>query len=160
MARPKRHNPPARQPQSQPQNNEIAQQPEPQVMQVEAPSHQSVSFEGPIPPPNLLREYDAIVPGAAERILAMAENEGRHRHALESNAIQANINAQEKQLQINELQVTSTFKSDRLGQWLGFLISGGCVAGSIFLAIGGHTEIAAALAIIPSAAIVKAFMNK
>lgn len=161
MARPKRSNPSGRNVQaSQPQRNEVAQQQEPQVIQVEAPSSHSVSFEGPIPPPNLLREYNAIVPGAAERILAMAENEGRHRQSLESKAVEANIDAQKKQLQINELQVKSTFRSDTLGQSFGFLISAGCVGGSVFLAVSGHTEIAAALAIIPSAAIVKAFLNK
>lgn len=161
MARPKRPNPSTKQvPQSQPQNSEVAQQSEPQLIQVEAPTSHSVSFEGPIPPPSLLREYNAIVPGAAERILALAENEGRHRQSLESKAVDANIEAQKKQLQINELQVKSTFRSDTLGQSFGFLISGGCVGGSVFLAMAGHTEIAAALAIIPSAAIVKAFLNK
>ncbi len=30
------------------------------------------TFEGPLPPPSALREYEDIFPGAAERILAMA----------------------------------------------------------------------------------------
>ena len=32
----------------------------------------------------MLRQYDNIVPGAGERILAMTETEGRHRQALEA----------------------------------------------------------------------------
>jgi uncharacterized membrane protein len=40
-------------------------------------------FSGPIPPPNLLKKYDEIVPGAAERILSMAERQSEHRIYLE-----------------------------------------------------------------------------
>lgn len=37
-------------------------------------------FAGPLPPPESLAQYDKIVPGAAERIIAMAEKEMEHRH--------------------------------------------------------------------------------
>jgi len=37
------------------------------------------TYQGPIPPPSLLQEYDAVVPGSAERILAMAERQSAHR---------------------------------------------------------------------------------
>lgn len=40
------------------------------------------SFSGPMPPPALFREYDQILPGAAERIMAMAEKEQQHRHVV------------------------------------------------------------------------------
>ncbi len=33
------------------------------------------SFSGPIPPPQFLGRYEEILPGSADRILAMAENE-------------------------------------------------------------------------------------
>ena len=36
-------------------------------------SGKSVSFSGPLPPPPLLKQYDDIVPGAAERVIRMAE---------------------------------------------------------------------------------------
>src|SRR5690349_6225737 len=32
-------------------------------------------FAGPLPPPELFAEYDRVLPGSAERILAMAERE-------------------------------------------------------------------------------------
>lgn len=41
------------------------------------------SFSGPLPPPDLLREYNQIVPGLAERIARMAEKEQDHRHYFE-----------------------------------------------------------------------------
>lgn len=44
----------------------------------------SETYSGPLPPPEALARYDQIVPGAAERILCMAENEMKHRHENES----------------------------------------------------------------------------
>lgn len=35
---------------------------------------QSVSFQGPIPPPQLLEQYSKVIPNGAERIMAMAES--------------------------------------------------------------------------------------
>ena len=37
-------------------------------------------YSGPLPEPEALAKYDQIVPGAAERILTMAEKEMQHRH--------------------------------------------------------------------------------
>lgn len=44
-------------------------------------------FSGPLPPPEVLREFDQIIPGAAERILSMAEQEGVHRRELEKRIV-------------------------------------------------------------------------
>jgi len=48
---------------------------------------QATSFQGPIPPPELLREYNEIVPNGAERIVKMAETQSAHRIHLESTVI-------------------------------------------------------------------------
>ena len=37
-------------------------------------------YSGPLPRPDDLAKYDQIVPGAAERIIKMAEAEMLHRH--------------------------------------------------------------------------------
>ena len=47
----------------------------------------SLSFRGPVPPPADLRDYEAILPGAADRILTMAEKQGEHRQQLEQLAV-------------------------------------------------------------------------
>jgi uncharacterized membrane protein len=47
------------------------------------------SFQGPLPHPSLLDRYDEISPGAAERIIAMAEKEQAHRHSWEQRALSA-----------------------------------------------------------------------
>lgn len=44
---------------------------------------QAVSFQGPIPPPELLREYNEIIPDGADRIVKMAEAQSSHRIELE-----------------------------------------------------------------------------
>ncbi|MGH9278453.1 MAG: DUF2335 domain-containing protein [Acidimicrobiales bacterium] len=40
-------------------------------------------FSGPLPHPRILREYNEICPGAADRILGMAERQATQRQALE-----------------------------------------------------------------------------
>ncbi len=65
---------------------------------------QQTSFSGPIPHPDTLHGYDLIIPGAAERILAMAEADAKHQREIEMAA----LNAAKSEV--------------RLGQWLGFII--------------------------------------
>ncbi len=49
------------------------------------------AFSGPMPPPELLQKYNEVVPGAAERILAMAEKQANHRQTLELEVIMADV---------------------------------------------------------------------
>jgi len=51
-------------------------------------------FSGPLPPPEMLARYNDAVPGGAERILAMAENQSKHRQELERIVIDANAHTQ------------------------------------------------------------------
>lgn len=44
-------------------------------------------FSGPLPPPKIIKDYDEILPGAAERIFALAESETRQRHNLENKIV-------------------------------------------------------------------------
>ena len=41
-------------------------------------------FSGPIPDPDTLIKYEQTLPGAADRILTMAENQSRHRQGMEA----------------------------------------------------------------------------
>lgn len=52
---------------------------------------QSVQFQGPLPPPAILKEYDNVIPGGAERILAMAEKQQAHRQDLEKSVIESGV---------------------------------------------------------------------
>ena len=61
----------------------IAQHPEVVTQLIE----RHTSFSGPLPPPTVLKEYDAIMPGLGERLVQMAEREQHHRHATDNRII-------------------------------------------------------------------------
>ena len=48
-------------------------------------------FAGPLPLPEHLSEYERVSPGAAERIIRMAESQADHRRTTESKIIDAGI---------------------------------------------------------------------
>jgi uncharacterized membrane protein len=48
-------------------------------------------FSGPLPDPNTFRLYEEILPGSAERILALSEAHARHGMDLEKSALNAQI---------------------------------------------------------------------
>ena len=80
-------------------------------------------FAGPIPPPTILAEYDRIFPGAAERIVKMAENQSAHRIELEKAVIHSNN------------------RKSQLGQVFAFVIAiAAIIAGSIVAMIGKDIE--------------------
>ena len=51
----------------------------------------SQSFSGPLPHPDVLRQFNEVVPGAAERIIKMAEEQSAHRKELEKKVIDSDI---------------------------------------------------------------------
>lgn len=85
------------------------------------------SFSGPIPPPEVLSDYDNIVENGAERIVRMAEKQSDHRMDLEKFAIKR--------------QITQSGR----GQIFGFIIALLCIGSTIFLALKGYETLAIAL---------------
>ncbi len=49
----------------------------------------AASYSGPIPPPSELAKYEELLPGSAERIIAMAEKQSNHRQDLEKITIKS-----------------------------------------------------------------------
>lgn len=49
------------------------------------------SYEGPMPPPLWFSQYDQILPGAAERILATYEKQVEHRISIENKVIDSDV---------------------------------------------------------------------
>jgi len=45
---------------------------------------QTMLHQGPLPHPDILAAYNTAVPGAAQRVITMAEEQNRHRIALET----------------------------------------------------------------------------
>ena len=73
------------------------------------------TYAGPLPPPNILREYNDVLPGSAERILKMAEVQSLHRQKIELIVIQSNT------------------KNELIGMIFGFIISIITIVSSCFL---------------------------
>lgn len=61
---------------------------------------QAEFFSGPIAHPRHLREYESICPGAADRIIKMAENQQNHMIELDKTAMNAEINDQRRGMNI------------------------------------------------------------
>lgn len=55
-----------------------------------------VEYSGPLPPPDSLRGYEEVLPGAAERIFAASEKEQAHRMELESLMVNSEISNSER----------------------------------------------------------------
>ena len=47
----------------------------------------SISFQGPLPPPEFLARYDDVLANGAERIMALTENQSAHRQGLERSVV-------------------------------------------------------------------------
>ena len=82
-------------------------------------TRQEVSYSGPIPPAEQLRQYEDICEGAADRILAMAEKQAIHRHTLEASVIRSNT------------------RNSLLGIVCAFLLGLSTISGGVFLAYNG-----------------------
>jgi uncharacterized membrane protein len=79
--------------------------------------NKSITFSGPIPHPTILKGYEEVLPGSADRILSMTEKEGEHRRKIET-----------------ELVKNDNIRS-YLGQIAGFTIAIVGLGGSIYLGI-------------------------
>jgi uncharacterized membrane protein len=78
------------------------------------------SFQGPLPPPQILNQYELTVPGSAERIISLWESQVRHRQELEKKAIGSDI------------------RQSYFGSILGFIVAMSAIGAGTFLAYTGH----------------------
>lgn len=100
---------------------------------------------GPIPAPEVLAGYEQILPGAAERILAMAERQQENRLSLESQQLQADIDHRDEMARIQRRVHTGAFISDYIGQALGFIVAMACVGCAAYAGIWKNNWVVAGL---------------
>jgi uncharacterized membrane protein len=55
----------------------------PSLMAIQVRREQFPPFTGPLPHPDILQQYDKVVPGAAERLLAIIERHAQHHDGME-----------------------------------------------------------------------------
>src|SRR3990167_2352961 len=100
----------------------------------------SQSFSGPLPPPEILRKFDEVVPGAAERIIKMAEDQSIHRKELEKKVIDSDI------------------ARSKWGQILGFVIAITGLAVSAIIVVYGNAIAGGIIGVGTLASLVGVFM--
>ena len=102
---------------------------------------QTTSWTGPLPNPEALARFEEILPGSADRIIRMAEEEGAH----------------QRSIQRQDLQVSARL------QYTGMAVGGAlCLLSLVFgymLGSNGHTVAAAAMLGIPVASIIVAIIR-
>lgn len=72
-------------------------------------------FTGPIPPPSIIEGYERVLPGSADRIIAMAEKQSEHRQKMESKMISAES------------------RDSLLGVIFAFLLGMGCIIAAVIM---------------------------
>lgn len=98
-------------------------------------------YAGPLPPAQELQIYEQACPGAADRILAMAESENRHRHVKENRALNGML------------------WNERLGMISAFIICLAAIGGGIYCIYRGQTIAGSFISAIPLGGIVIAFIR-
>ena len=79
------------------------------------------SFEGPLPPPAVLEGYERVLPGSAERILRMAEQQAEHRRVVFTTLVEADTSRA------------------RWGLWLGAVVAVAFILAATAMVLAGQT---------------------
>ena len=97
-------------------------------------------YHGPIPHPNIIKQFEEILPGSADRILKLSENEQKHRQNLEKKAVDHQI------------------RIETLGLLFGFILALIIIAGGVYLLINDKSAKGFSLIIGGIAAIITPFI--
>lgn len=98
-------------------------------------------YSGPLPHPRHLEHFESTLPGAANRILLMAEQEQVHRHNWETKELRSSI------------------FTERLGLLGGISVAIGLIAGAVICAYVDATAIGIALVAASAVSMVPAIIN-
>ena len=94
-------------------------------------------FFGPIPHPQLLRQYEELQPGFAERIMRMGEHEQSHRHWVD----EQNAKNQEALTSAMVQQAKSEVSMTKIGQLLVFIVILLFFGAAVYFAIAGYPQL-------------------
>ncbi|MGE0049454.1 MAG: DUF2335 domain-containing protein [Acidithiobacillus sp.] len=107
--------------------------------------------------PDMLRKYEELLPGTAQKMLEKAWEQGEHRQSLEKTTLEANIRAQQENLTLQKLQIQSARFSDTLSQFMGFVLGAFCIGGALYLFLHHNEWGGVALTSFPVAAVIRSF---
>lgn len=101
----------------------------------------SITYSGAVPPPEMLREFDKIIPNGADRFMKMAEEQSEHRRKIEQKIVESNV------------------KNENLGLVFAFSISIIGLISAAVLAYKGNNVGAGVFAIPALGGLVNSFLN-
>lgn len=101
----------------------------------------SITYSGAVPPPEMLREFDKIIPNGADRFMKMAEEQSAHRRKIEQKIVESNV------------------KNENLGLVFAFFISIIGLISAAILAYKGNNVGAGVFAIPALGGLVNSFLN-
>jgi uncharacterized membrane protein len=85
------------------------------------------SFSGPLPPPELLGQYEKLCPGSSDRIIRLAEEEAIHRRSIEQSLVRTDMEQAERDSH-----------ESRRGQVCALVITLTAIGAGAYTAIAGH----------------------
>jgi uncharacterized membrane protein len=109
----------------------------------------------PVPPPQTLEHYERVLPGAAERIVRMAEEDLRHRRELEHKTRAAEIALRQAAQDLEQRKLTEYYRMGQFGQMAGIAVSVLAIGGALLAAFyGAPWQVSAANMGLPIAGII------
>ena len=113
---------------------------QPNQSSIDVERHSAEFFAGPLPHPDILRKFNEVVPGSAERIIHMAEEQSAHRKELE------------------KMVIVSDISRSKWGQILGFILAVLGLAVACIVAVYGSAIAGGIIGIGTLASLVSVFM--
>ena len=117
---------------------------------------------GPLPHPDAYQRYEEIEPGAANRILTMAENEQRQNHEALNREQEHNhkvtLNEQQHNHEMTRRVIAGNDRRSYLGIGLAFIIAMSGIGCGTFLSAIGREGIGAAFVVTPLVGLVGVFI--
>ena len=101
----------------------------------------AASFRGPLPPSEMFREYEDVVPGSGDRIIKIAENQQAHR------------------IQWEETALVGESRSVARGQWFGFIVALACIGSAVYLGVNDQVVVPGILVGIGGSGLVGQLVN-
>ena len=89
---------------------------------------EQITFQGPLPPPVVLAEYEKLHPGLASKIVALAETQSAHRQEMEKASAKAIID-----------DTVASRRERRLGQIIGGIVVVLAILGGVALGVWGNS---------------------
>lgn len=106
-------------------------------------------YSGPLPPPEILEDYERLLPGATARVFQHMEKEQDHRHAMDS-----------RDRDLLDKTEGNLYTTARRGQTMAFIVTLVMVGAACGLAAYGFTAAAVAIGGLGLGQIVLGFLNQ